>query len=141
MALAGIGGQPEGALGFAFALPLVADESGQLRVAAGVAKLTNVRQERLGGAPVLLGPVGIGLEGLFHHVVVGGKLAVFLAPLIDGRLLFRRLKPFAYGVTRQPCALGDFMQRQLVAVMHPSDSSQNFHSDHLLISCLEIRQA
>lgn len=36
--------------------------------------------------------------------------------------------------------LGDLVQRELVAEVHPPDFSQHFHTDHLVFSCSESEQ-
>jgi hypothetical protein len=53
---------------------------------------------------------------------------------------FGRFDPFSDGVSRQPVTLGDLMQRQLVAEVHPPDFAHHFHADHPVFSCPEIEQ-
>ena len=65
----------EGLRRLAFAPPPIADESGQLAVAARVALRPDLRKQRLRSTPVLFGTVGIGFERLFQRGVKRAKFA------------------------------------------------------------------
>src|SRR3989338_867169 len=94
----------------------VADESSELAVATLIAFRFDLRKHILGSAPVLLGTVGVGLEGLLKHLVKCGKFAGFRFPAVRWyRRTHGASKPYAYRVARQTRALCYFMQRQFVA--------------------------
>ena len=85
-------------------------------VAAGVAVGFDLRKQRLGRTPVLLGAVRIDFERLFQRLVKRGQFARPLTPRYFGAAAsFGRSEPFAYRVARQTRALRNFMQRQFVA--------------------------
>lgn len=86
-----------------------------------------------------LGPQCVSLERLLQLRHKPAELAKPRRPAI-GRHLHDlwRPQPAAHRVALQARALGDFMQRHLVAQIHPSNSSQHFHGDHLVRSLPKI---
>ena len=91
-------------------------------VAAHIAGCLDLRKQRLGRTPVSFVSMGVGLHGLLQLPGKSAQLAQCLGPAVDGHLYrFWRSEPAAQRVARQPRALGYFMQRQLVAQIHPSN--------------------
>lgn len=68
-------------------------------------------------------PVGVGLQGLLQRDVVRAQLASLGGPGVGGcrYLLSRLAQPSAYRVAGQAAAPCDLVQRQLVALIHPSN--------------------
>jgi hypothetical protein len=108
-----------------------ADERGELAVATDITIRFDLRQQRLGRAPILFGAVAIGRERLFQGGVKCRQPVRHLAPAIlrRGRRLLRA-QPTADRVARQSRALRYFVQRQFVAPIQPSNLAQYFHGDH-----------
>ena len=101
-----------------------AREVGDAAVAAGVAVSLDLREQRLGGAAILLDTVGVGRQGQFQHGVKRRQFAGHFATPVARRCNNFGLgspDPFAQRVAGQPRTLRDFMQRQLVAQVHPSN--------------------
>ena len=102
--------------GLACGVPPGADEVGDAAVTAGVAIGLDLAKQGFGGAPVLLGAVGVGFESQLQRLV---KRCEFVGRLLApvGRLvhLVGAPHPLAYRVARQARGLGYFVQRLLVA--------------------------
>src|SRR5471032_1087674 len=114
----------ESTWGVAFAAAPFTGEIGDPAIAASVAVGLDLREQCLAGAAILFDAVGVRLEGLLQRGLIRGQLVWSLAALIARRrdhLGLRFPEPFTQRVAGQPSALRDFMQRQLVAQMHPSN--------------------
>ena len=102
-------------------IPFVAALPGALRRCSSLVWLATRRSERLALHPASAPKNGI--------LVISASLST------SGNAPWSPTQspaPCAHRIARQTRALGDFMQRHLVAQIHPSNSSQHFHGDHLV---------
>jgi hypothetical protein len=89
---------------------------------------------------IVLCPERIGFQRLFQRVVKRAEFVEGRAPLVRWLSSFGRSDPFSDGVSRYPGTLGDLVQRELVAEVHPPDFSQHFHADHPVFCCSKSEQ-
>ena len=117
-----------------------ADEGGELAVAAVVTLGLDLLEKCFGAPAVVLCPKRIGLERLLQRLVKWTEFVEGSAPLVRRLTGFGCSDPFSDGVSRQPGTLGDLVQRQFVAKVHPPNFPQHFHADHPVFSCSESEQ-
>jgi len=107
-----------------------ADVVGQPAVAAVVPSGLQLLQQRLGTAPLLLGPTRIGPQRLLQLLDVGRQLGRHRGPAVLGLLGLAQPEVLANRVPRQARRLGNLPHRLLLAVVHPQDLANHHHGDH-----------
>jgi hypothetical protein len=63
----------------------------------------------------------------------GRELARSFSSAVSGKFVARRIEPFLDRVMREPGALCDLADRELVAQSHAPDQVRHVHSDHLVL--------
>ena len=119
----------------AFTLAPLADEVRHPRVATFVARCLDLREQGLGRAPLLLGPLGIGLQGLLELRLVRRQLGrLRRLPAVLGLDRLRLVQPLGHRVARQARGPRYLPLRLLVPAVHPPYLANHVHGDHPLHS-------
>lgn len=106
------------------------NEISDARIPARVAHGLDFGMQRTRGAPLVLGPPGIGRQRLFERFLKRTELVgAWLAPVLR-RLLHWSAQPLGNRVARQPRPARDLALRQLVPRVQPSDLANHVHGDH-----------
>ena len=108
------------------------DEVRHPAVAAVVARRLDLGVQRLGRAPLPLGPPRIDLQRLLDRLVENRELVRLFAASVLRRSLDFAVQPLRHRVARQPCDARNLALRLVLAAMQTPDIANHVHGDHSL---------
>ena len=95
-----------------------------------VASPLDLGVQRLGRAPLVLGPPRVGLQGLLEHLVEIRQLVGLLTAPVLRRAVDLAMQPLRDRVARQPRDARDLALRLLLPAVQPPDPANHVHGDH-----------
>ena len=108
------------------------NEAGYTGVATAVSGRLDLGVQRLGRAPLVFGPPGVGLQYLLEHLVEYGELVGLLAAPVPRRPINLTVQSLRNRVARQPRDARDLALGLLLPAMQTPNPANHVHGEHCL---------